>query len=158
MARQSCAFVVGVRFGLKKDGFAWECPQKVKKTSSDILVGFILTVNLQYSVNVAPNRGLLRFQLSSLCWFCGQKCDVKTYILRTRCPQGQFKVSLCDTFNVLGFLGTYLAAVMRLSVFVCLFVCFVLVFVRAALSSLSLQYLVNMAPSRGFLRFQSFET
>ena len=151
-------FVVGVGLGLKKDCFAWECPQKVKKTSSDILVDFILTVNLQYLVNMAPNRGLLRFQLSSLCWFCGQKCDVKTYILRTRCPQGQFKVSLCDTFNVLGFLGTYLAAVMRLSVFVCLFVCFVLVFVRAALSSLSLQYLVNMAPSRGFLRFQSFET
>ena len=121
MARQMACFVVGVRFGLKKDGFAWECPQKVKKTSSDILVSFILTVNLQYSVKVAPNRGLLRFQLSSLCWFCGQKCDVKTYILRTRCPQGQFKVSLCDTFNVLGFLGTYLAAVMRLSVFVCLF-------------------------------------
>ena len=83
---------------------------------------------------------------------------MKTHILHTRCAQGQFKVSLCDTFNVLGFLGTYLAAVMRLSVFVCLFVCFVLVFVRAALSSLSLQYLVNMAPSRGFLRFQSFET
>ena len=115
-------FVVGVRFGLKKDGFAWECPQKVKKTSSDILVDFILIVNLQYLVNLAPNRGLLRFQLSSLCWFCGQKRDVKTYILRTRCAQGQFKVSLCDTFNVLGFLGTYLAAVMRLSVFVCLFV------------------------------------
>ena len=66
MARQRCPFVVGVRFGLKKDGFAWECPQKVKKTSSDILVGFILTVNLQYSMNVAPNRGLLRFQLSRL--------------------------------------------------------------------------------------------
>ena len=31
------AFVVGVRFGLKKDGFAWECPQKVKKTLSDML-------------------------------------------------------------------------------------------------------------------------
>ena len=37
MARQRCPFVVGVRFGLKKDGFAWECPQKVKKTSSDML-------------------------------------------------------------------------------------------------------------------------
>ena len=37
MMRQSCPFVVGVRFGLKKDGFAWECPQKVKKTSSDML-------------------------------------------------------------------------------------------------------------------------
>ena len=37
MARQISAFVVGVRFGLKKDGFAWECPQKVKKTSSDML-------------------------------------------------------------------------------------------------------------------------
>ena len=58
-------FVVGVRFGLKSDGFAWECPQKVKETSSDILVGFILTVNLQYSVKVTPNRGLLRFQLFS---------------------------------------------------------------------------------------------
>ena len=120
-SRQRGPFVVGSCFGLKSDGFAWECPQKVKKTSSDILVDFILTVNLQYLVHMAPNRGLLRFQLSSLCWFCGQKCDVKTYILRTRCPQGQFKVSLCDTFNVLGFLGTYLAAVMRLSVFVCLF-------------------------------------
>ena len=61
-----CCFVVGFCFGLKSDGFAWECPQKVKKTSSDILVGFILIVNLQYSVNVAPNRGLLRFQLSRL--------------------------------------------------------------------------------------------
>ena len=90
-------FVVGSCFGLKSDGFAWESPQKVKKTSSDILVDFILIVNLQYLVNMAPNRGLLRFQLSSLCWFCGQKRDVKTYILRTRCAQGQFKVSLCDT-------------------------------------------------------------
>ena len=121
MMRQNACFVVAIRFGLKSDGFAWEGPQKVKKTSSDILVDFILIVNLQYLVHMAPNRGLVRFQLSSLCWFCGQNCDVKTYILRTRCPQGQFKVSLCDTFNVLGFLGTYLAAVMRLSVFVCLF-------------------------------------
>ena len=31
MKRQSGSFVVGVGFGLKKDGFAWECPQKVKK-------------------------------------------------------------------------------------------------------------------------------
>ena len=37
MTRQSWPFVVGVGFGLKKDGFAWECPQKVKKTSSDML-------------------------------------------------------------------------------------------------------------------------
>ena len=66
MAPQGSAFVVSVGFGLKKDGFAWERPQKVKKTTSDILVGFILIVNLQYSVNVAPNRGLLRFQLSRL--------------------------------------------------------------------------------------------
>ena len=35
--RQGSAFVVAIRFGLKKDGFAWECPQKVKKTSSDML-------------------------------------------------------------------------------------------------------------------------
>ena len=55
-------FVVGVRFGLKSHGFAWECPQKVKKTSSDILVDFILTVDLQYLVHMAPNRGLLRFR------------------------------------------------------------------------------------------------
>ena len=94
MARQMVPFVVGVRCGLKKDGFAWECRQKVKKMSSDILVDFILIVNLQYLVNMAPNRPLLRFQLSSLCWFCGQKRDVKTYILRTRCAQGQLKVSL----------------------------------------------------------------
>ena len=66
MRRQTAPFVVGVHLDLKNDGFVWECPQKVKKTSSDILVGFILTVNLQYSVNVAPNRGLLRFQLSRL--------------------------------------------------------------------------------------------
>ena len=37
MSRQGSPFVVGVRFGLKKDGFAWECLQKVKKTSSDML-------------------------------------------------------------------------------------------------------------------------
>ena len=37
MKRQSGSFVVGVGFGLKKDVFAWECPQKVKKTSSDML-------------------------------------------------------------------------------------------------------------------------
>ena len=37
MARQMGSFVVAVGFGLKKDGFAWECPQKVKKTSSDML-------------------------------------------------------------------------------------------------------------------------
>ena len=74
--------------------------KKSKRMSSDILVDFMLTVNLQYLVNMAPNRGLLRFQLSSLCWFCGQKRDVKTYILRTRCAQGQFKVSLCDTVFV----------------------------------------------------------
>ena len=66
MKRQMVPFVVGGCFGLKKYGFAWECPQKVKKTSSDILVDFILTVNLQYSVKVAPNRGLLRFQVSRL--------------------------------------------------------------------------------------------
>ena len=66
MKRQGSAFVVSVGFGLKSDGFAWKCPQKVKKTSSDILVGFILIVNLQYSVKVAPNRGLLRFQVSRL--------------------------------------------------------------------------------------------
>ena len=65
-SRQRGPFVVGSCFGLKSDGFAWECPQKVKKTSSDILVSFILTVNLQYSVKVAPNRGLLRFQVSRL--------------------------------------------------------------------------------------------
>ena len=46
MVRENEPVVVGVRFGLKKDGFAWECPQKVKKMSSDILVSFILTVNL----------------------------------------------------------------------------------------------------------------
>ena len=44
LTRQMAPFVVGVRFGLKKYGFAWECPQKVKKTSSDILVDFILIV------------------------------------------------------------------------------------------------------------------
>ena len=37
MPRQNESFVGAVRFGLKKDGFAWECPQKVKKTSSDML-------------------------------------------------------------------------------------------------------------------------
>ena len=37
MTRQMACFVVGVRFGLKKDGFAWECLQKVKKMSSDML-------------------------------------------------------------------------------------------------------------------------
>ena len=31
------AFVVAVGFRLKKDGFAWEGPQKAKKTSSDML-------------------------------------------------------------------------------------------------------------------------
>ena len=37
MTRQMACFVVGVRFGLKKDGLAWEGPEKVKKTSSDML-------------------------------------------------------------------------------------------------------------------------
>ena len=37
MTHQGSPFVVGVRFGLKKDGFAWECLQKVKKTLSDML-------------------------------------------------------------------------------------------------------------------------
>ena len=172
MAPQGGPFVVGSCFGLKSDGFAWECPQKVKKTSSDILVGFILTVNLQYSVNVAPNRGLLRFQLSSLCWFCGQKCDVKTYILRTRCAQGQFKVSLCDTVFVYIYpTAKYLALrmlvqAMYLGLRIRYLSCHGFVWecrqevkkTSSDISTLNLQYLVNMAPSRGFLRFQSFET
>ena len=37
LTHQMVPFVVGVGFGLKKDGFAWEGPQKVKKTSSDML-------------------------------------------------------------------------------------------------------------------------
>ena len=172
MVRHGSAFVVAVRFGLKKDGFAWECPQKVKKTSSDILVDFILIVNLQYLVNMAPNRGLLRFQLSSLCWFCGQKRDVKTYILRTRCAQGQFKVSLCDTVFVYIYpTAKYLALrmlvqAMYLGLRIRYLSCHGFVWecrqevkkTSSDISTLNLQYLVNMAPSRGFLRFQSFET
>ena len=36
-AARGVLLLLALVFGLKKDGFAWECPQKVKKTSSDML-------------------------------------------------------------------------------------------------------------------------
>ena len=50
-------------FGFKSDGFAWECLQKVNKTSSDMLGDLILIVN----ITVLGEQGLVlepRWRLS----------------------------------------------------------------------------------------------
>ena len=71
MARQMACFVVAVGFGFKKDGFAWECRQKVKKRRAICSVWKNVCENVYISDMVATR---VSFMISLYCYIANMGC------------------------------------------------------------------------------------
>ena len=71
MARQMSAFVVAVRFGLKRDGFACECPQKVKKCQA-ICSDLKMCCENIYISDMVSRR--VSFMISLHCYIANMGC------------------------------------------------------------------------------------